>query len=138
MKFPMEHPGVGIGVYVRKDGKVLLGKRKGFGEGTWCSPGGKLEMNESPEECARRETREETGIEIENLRFIAVTNDVYREVGSHFVTISYVADWKVGEVELTEPDKFEKWDWFAWEELPEPLFFATRNFVDTGYNPFTL
>ena len=131
----MDYPGVGIGVYVRKDGKVLMGLRKGrYAPGDWCAPGGKMEMNESPEECARRETREEAGIEIENLRFITITNDIH-PVGTHYVTISYVADWKSGEVRVMEPDKCAEWEWFSWDELPEPLFLSTRNFVKTGYNP---
>ena len=50
---------VGIGVMIFKDGKVLLGKRKGsHGEGDWAFPGGHLDYMEGFEECARRETRE--------------------------------------------------------------------------------
>ena len=53
---------VGLGIIVVKDGKVLLGKRKSaHGKGTWCFPGGHLEFSESWEDCAKRETKEETG-----------------------------------------------------------------------------
>jgi len=139
IKVDMKYPGVGAGVYVRKAGKVLLGLRKGgHGEGEWCPPGGKLEMNESPEECAIRETREETGIELGRVRFIAVTNDIWEDIGTHYVTVSFVADWKSGETRLAEPDKFERWELFAWDALPKPLFLSTRNFVADGYNPFTV
>ena len=135
----MEYPGVGIGVYVRKDGKVLLGKRKGgHGRGEWCAPGGKMDMNESPEYCAVRETREETGIEITNLRFITLTNDIWHDVGTHFVTLTYIADWASGEARVMEPDKCEEWQWFSWNSLPKPLFLSTRNFVGAEYNPLTL
>lgn len=132
-------PGVGIGVYVRKDGKMLLGLRKGgYGAGSWGAPGGKLDMYENPLECAHRETREETGIEIENVRFVGNVNDADVEHGTHYVTISYVADWKSGEVRLMEPEKFEKWAWFGESELPEPKFFPFRKFLEAGYNPFQL
>ena len=132
----MEYPGVGVAVYIRKEGKVLLGKRKGgHGAGEWCSPGGKMEMNEAPEACAVRETREETGLEIGNMRFVGITNDIWSDIGTHFVTVSYVADWKSGEVTLMEPDKFESWQWFAWDALPKPLFLSTRNFIAAGYDP---
>ena len=134
----MNYPGVGVGVYIRKEGKVLLGLRKGgYGAGEWCAPGGKMEMKESPEECAVRETLEEAGIEIGNLRFITITNDIHK-VGTHYVTASFVADWKSGEVRVMEPDKLERWEWFSWGSLPEPLFLSTRNFVKTGYNPLTI
>ncbi len=43
-----KRPKVGLGVLIFKDGKVLLGKRKGaHGEGTWCPPGGHLEFGET-------------------------------------------------------------------------------------------
>lgn len=131
----MDYPGIGIGVYVRKGGKVLFGMRKGgYGAGEWCSPGGKMEMNESPEECAIRETKEETGLEIRNVRFMTITNDIH-PVGTHYVTINFVADWTHGEVQNLEPDKCEKWEWFTWESLPEPLYLSTKNFVKTDINP---
>ena len=132
----MEYPGVGICVYVRKDGKVLLGKRRSIhGKGEWCAPGGKMEMNESPEECAIRETREETGLEIQDVRFISYTNDIWDDIGTHYVTLSFVADWKMGEVRVVEQDKFEEWKWFSLGSLPGPLFLSTQNFLAAGINP---
>jgi len=41
-------------------------------------------------------------------------------------------------VRVMEPDKCSEWEWFSWDELPEPLFLSTRNFVNTGYNPLTI
>ena len=74
----MERPKVGVGVIIVKEGKILLGKRKNaHGEGTWCPPGGHLELGESYEECAKRETFEETGLQIKNLQFITATNDIF-------------------------------------------------------------
>ena len=58
--------GVGFGVMLMKEGKVLLGKRhvdpekadsELHGEGTWTMPGGKLEYGESFEDGAKREVR---------------------------------------------------------------------------------
>jgi 8-oxo-dGTP diphosphatase len=52
-------PKVGIGVFIFKDGKFLMGCRKGtHGAGTWSVPGGHLEFGESFEECAEREALE--------------------------------------------------------------------------------
>jgi ADP-ribose pyrophosphatase YjhB (NUDIX family) len=73
----MEHdkslrPKVGLGVLIFKEGKVLLGKRKhadGLGDGEYAGTGGHLEYMESIEACAKRETLEECGLEIENVRF---------------------------------------------------------------------
>ena len=76
----MERPKVGLGAYIIKDDKILLGKRKSaHGEGTWCPPGGHLEFNERLEECAIRETMEEAGINIKNVRFLTITNDIFKD-----------------------------------------------------------
>ncbi len=53
---PEQRPRVGIGVMVMKDGKVLLGKRKGsHGAGEYAWPGGHMEYMESFEDVAKRE-----------------------------------------------------------------------------------
>lgn len=52
-------------VYAIRDDEVLLHKRvKAPNSGLWVAPGGKLDPGESPAECAIREMREETGLEI--------------------------------------------------------------------------
>lgn len=94
-------------------------------------------MNEDPFECARRETLEETGIEIDNLRLVGVTNDMWPKLGSHYLTFHFATDWETGEARMTEPDKFERWEWFDWNALPHPLLLATQNFVAKGIDPFT-
>jgi 8-oxo-dGTP diphosphatase len=114
-------PCVGIGVMIWKDGKILMGKRKGsHGAGTYAFPGGHLEYMEGFEECARRETLEETGIEIKNIRFNFVANEIHPE--KHLAHIGLVADWASGEVQLLEPHKCEGWDWYAIDQLPSPAF----------------
>lgn len=131
----MPYPGIGVGVYIKKSDKVLLGLRKGGHQpGSWCAPGGKLEMFESWEHCALRETTEETGLRIKNLRMIGVTDDPHPPL--HFITIAFSADWESGEATLVEPDKFIEWGWFLWNDLPTPLFIPTQNFVNLGIHPF--
>ena len=133
----MNYPGVGVAVYIRKEGKILLGKRTSeHGRGEWCPPGGKLEMNESLEDCARRETLEETGLKVKDLTLIGVTNDIWTDIGTHYVTVSYAADWAGGEAKVMEPEKCERWEWFAWGKFPEPLFLSTANFIKSDYNLF--
>ncbi len=132
-------PRVGVGVYIRNNGKVLMGKRlSAHGRGTLCPPGGKLEKNESWEDCVRRETREESNLEIGVIKLVGVTNDIWPELDTHYVPLHFVADWESGEATLNEPDKFESWQWFEWDNLPEPLILSARNFLKSGYNPFTI
>ena len=129
-------PKVGMGVAVIKDNKVLLGKRKNaHGEGSWCFPGGHLEFNESFEECAKRETYEETGIKIRNIRLGTTTNDIFKDEGKHYITILMVSEYDSGEVKIMEPEKCEEWDWFEWDNLPNPLFIPMQNLVKQNFNP---
>jgi len=115
-------PKIGIGVMIIKDGKVLLGKRKGsHGEGEYAWPGGHFEHMESIRECARREVREETGMEIQNIRFLRLLN-LKNYPPKHYVDVGLIADWKSGEPQVLEPDRVESWDWYDLDNLPQPLF----------------
>ena len=117
-----------------------MGKRKGTpGNGTWALPGGHLEMGEAFEECAVREISEETGLEIQNIKFVIAQNNIFEDGGPrHFVTLLFAADWKSGEPRIMEPGKCEKWDWFSWGDFPEPLFIPTGDFIKTGINPLEI
>jgi 8-oxo-dGTP diphosphatase len=130
-------PKIGVGVIIRKDNKVLLGQRKNaHGTGTWCPPGGHLEFMETIADCARRETDEESGLVITNIQNPVFTEDFFKEEDKHYITMLVTTDWGSGEPELREPHKCEEWKWFAWDELPTPLFLPMQNHIDAGYNPF--
>jgi 8-oxo-dGTP diphosphatase len=118
------NPKVGIGVMILKDGKVLLGKRKGsHGEGEYAFPGGHLEYMESFADCAKRETAEECGIEIKNIRFQYLYN-MKTYAPKHYVQIGLLADWKSGEPKILEPEFIESWSWYDLNDSPKPLFEA--------------
>lgn len=115
-------PRVGIGVLVVKDGKVLLGKRRGsHGAGEYASPGGHLEAGETFAQCCAREVREETGCEVGPPRFLRVM-EVLAYAPKHYVDVAFVCDWVSGEPTAREPDKVDGWAWYALAALPAPLF----------------
>lgn len=122
-----------------KDNKVLLGKRKnssGAGEFAW--PGGHLEFGESFEDCAKRETMEEAGIKINNVRFLRLMN-FKNSSGKHYADIGLVADWASGDPKTMEPEKCEGWDWYNLDNLPQPLFGPVPSYFEslkTGKNYF--
>lgn len=106
-----------------KNGKFLMAKRRGaHGEGTWSVPGGHQEFGESFLETAKRETLEETGITIKNVRFGAVTNDYFDSEGKHYVTVWVIADYENGEASIMEPEKCSEQSWIDFDTLPSPLF----------------
>lgn len=128
-----ERPGVGIGVLILNNGRILLGKRRGsHGEGTWCLPGGHLEFGDSFEECASKEVREETGLDISGSRLISVGNDIM--YGKHYVTLGMLVQGFSGEVKLMEPEKCEQWEWFEPDKLPAPLFEASKTIIENWKN----
>ena len=131
----MQRPVVGLGVFIMKEGKFLLIKRKGaHGEGSWGLVGGHLEFGESFDDCAKREAQEEVGVVIDNIRFAHVTNDLFKEEQKHYLTIFCIAEYSGGEVTNRELDKCEQFGWFSWEEMPSPLFFPIVNLMKSGFN----
>jgi 8-oxo-dGTP diphosphatase len=121
---------VGIGVMVFKGEKVLMGKRKGsHGAGEYAWPGGHLEYMESFIDCAKREVLEETGMEIQNVRFLRLANiKIYAP--KHCVDIALIADWKSGEPKVMEPEKCEGWGWYDLDNLPKPLFATIHTAIE--------
>lgn len=131
-----KYPRVGVGVCIIKDGKILLGQRQMDSTtepGSWCPPGGKLDFGEKLFDCARRETLEESGVEINNLRIITATNDIFEKENLHYITVYIRADYASGQPQVLEPDKMAKWDWFSFDELPQPLFAPFSNLLNTGF-----
>jgi 8-oxo-dGTP diphosphatase len=122
---------VGIGVMILRNDKILMGRRKGsHGAGEYAFTGGHLEYMESFSECAERETLEESGIKIKNIRFLCLANEnTYPP--RHGVLIGVIADWESGEPQVLEPDKRESWDWYDLDNLPEPIFIPAKIMIDS-------
>lgn len=128
--------GIGVGILIIKEGKILLGKRNDDaqkadslmnGEGTWTMPGGKLDFGSSFEEAAIRETIEETSIEIKKLEVLCVNNDISDK--AHFVTIGLLATEYEGEPKVMEPNEITEWRWFDMNNLPPKLYFPSSKVI---------
>ena len=125
-----EAPKVGVGVVIRRGRDVLLIRRSGVhGDGTWSTPGGHLDWGESPEECARREAEEETGVQVGNIRFRAVTNDVFEPEGRHYLTVWMEGDHFGGEPRANAKYEMSEVGWFDWDALPPKLFLPLSNLL---------
>jgi len=132
----MKRPAIGVAVIVVKENKILLGKRlNSHGSGTWALPGGHLEYGESIEDCAKREVFEETGLTVSNIQKATFTNDIFTMEKKHYVTLFVTAQYNSGELQLKEPHKCEKWDWFSWGNLPQPRFLSMQNLLKEGFVP---
>lgn len=127
---------VGIGVMIKDGNKVLLGHRAIKSQDTggifepdsWTFPGGKQEFNETIFECAIREVKEETNLDIESLEVFSASDDI--APNKHFITIQIIAHKFKGELKVMEPTKIDDWQWFDLNNLPDNLYSPTRKFID--------
>lgn len=123
----IDFPGLGVGLVILRDGKLLLYKRMRPPEaGYWNIVGGKVDHMELSEEAARREAIEETGLAIGRVERIAMTEQIIEADRHHWISLLYVAREVEGEPQLTEPDKMSDFGWFSRSELPEPLSAFTK------------
>lgn len=100
-EFP-DHPLVGVGGVVIHRGRVLLIRRGGEPlKGEWSIPGGLVELGEELAEGARRELKEETGLDVEPLEVLEVFDRIFRERGRvryHFVIVDFACRFKRGRL----------------------------------------
>jgi ADP-ribose pyrophosphatase YjhB (NUDIX family) len=128
---------VGIGVLILDGNKILLGHRSInrkdtggiFEPDTWSLPGGKQEVNETILECAKREVKEETNLDIDNLEVFGADDDI--QPNKHFITVHVVAKNYSGELKIMEPDKEDKWEWFSLDNLPDNLYSPSEKTIKT-------
>lgn len=103
---------------IEKDGKILIAKRR-IGDrhgGRWEFPGGKIDAGETPEECLKRELKEELGIEAEigelicsstfKYMFVPLELLVYkvRHISGKFRALDH------DELKWVEPSELAKYD----------------------------
>lgn len=109
--FPHIHPCVIV--VVRRPGELLLTRKADWPEGRYSLVAGFLDMGECLEEAVVREVREETGVDIEHLRYIGSQNWPFP---SQLMT-GFVADYVSGDIRIDE-EELEDVRWFPVEDLP--------------------
>ncbi len=127
---------VGIGIMIKDGNKVLLGHRSKnrkdtggiFEPDTWTFPGGKQEFSETIFEAAKREVKEETNLEIDDLEVFGASDDI--QPSKHFVTIQIIANKHSGNLKVMEPTKEDEWKWFDLNNLPMNIYSPTKQFID--------
>lgn len=88
--------------------KVLILKRK---NNLWEFPGGGVEFGEHPETSAKRETFEETGLKVKELKLLGITSAVYDKEGKkkHSVYIIYLSHVDSDEFKLSSEHIEGRW-----------------------------
>jgi 8-oxo-dGTP diphosphatase len=104
--------------FVKKDNKFLMlhrGAHKKIMPNVWMAPGGHREFNEGLFECARREVKEETNLEIKNLEIKATGNAYVKDNDTEFFFHLVFADYAGGELQTSENDG--EFAWLTAEEI---------------------
>lgn len=107
---------------VKEQVKVLLIERKDEPcKGMWAIPGGFMNMDETTEEAALRELKEETGIELAKAEQIGAFSKVDRDPRGRVITVAYFAIID-HEAEAVGQDDAKQAMWFPLTNLPALAF----------------
>ena len=129
------HAMVGVGVLVRQDNRVLLTQRRYEPDtGLWTLPGGLVELGEGIMEAAKRETKEETGLDIEIERLLGVVDkivhDEYGRIRYHYALIDFLAYPVGGEFRMCSTE-LSAAQWISLDEIDRyPLPRELKSFID--------
>ena len=115
-------PLISIDILLKKDGKVLLGKRINKpAQGYFFSTGGRINKNESIDSAMARIATNELNIELKYIpKFIGVfehfyDDSIYKDVSTHYVNLAY--EYEVKEVLNLPTEQHDEYRWFTIDEL---------------------
>jgi len=80
-------------------------------------------------DAAIRETREETGVTVRDLEFVAITNDIIESAQKHYVTIWFRGVVDDPTVAIADAAEIAEAAWFDPEELPSPRHIYFDNLI---------
>jgi 8-oxo-dGTP diphosphatase len=122
------NPVPGVVVLIEKEGNVLLGKRRGgYGAGKWGLPQGYIEFDEDFLTAARREVKEETGLDVEIRSILNVVSNLL-STGLHTLAIVLLAGVVAGEP--CAADDLGALEWVPLSgPLPEMAFEADERII---------
>ena len=130
---------IGVGTIIENEkGEILLQKRKDNGK--WGIVGGGVELGESFEEVARREAREEAGIELGELKLAAICNGADRFIAYPNEDIVYSSSVVFRTKEFSgeirnDPEEVFEHRFFSKNNIPEELNDFDRLFICIWLSP---
>ena len=106
---------------------LLIQRRKYPFQGSWALPGGRLEADESLDQCAVRELLEETGLHAISIRHFANFSEPHRDPRERTVAAAYIAR-VASDAEVVAGSDASMAKWFSTSDLP-PLAFDHKQIL---------
>ena len=100
----------------------------------WALPGGLLNDNESLDECAKRELKEEAGVKIDKIRHFKNYSSPNRDIRQRTISVAYLAFNNTAEIKLRAGSDASDAKWFNIFELPKKLAFDHKKIIQDGHN----
>jgi 8-oxo-dGTP diphosphatase len=99
-----------------KDNRIIIAKRGPDDRlaDKWEFPGGKVEIHETPEQCLKREMKEEFDIDVSVGEYLGLSIYYYDHISIEL--LAYRTYWEKGEIDLKDHDDFK---WISLEQLAE-------------------
>ena len=115
-------PLVSIDILIKKDNKILLGKRVNKpAQGYFFSIGGRINKNETIDNAMKRIALNELNIDLKSTpEFIGVfehfyDDSIYKDVSTHYVNLAY--EYEVEETPNLPTEQHSEYKWFTVDEL---------------------
>ncbi|WP_433012069.1 NAD(+) diphosphatase [Treponema pectinovorum] len=109
--FPQIEPAVII--LVKKDDKILLAKHKNRATNFYTCIAGFVEIGETIEQTVAREVKEETSLNVKNIRYVASQAWPYPDQ----LMLAFTCEWESGEIKIQEEELTDA-NWFSLQDLP--------------------
>lgn len=123
--------GCAVAVFDRNRRFIMMHRTGKHAGGTYCLPGGWIEMFEDILEAGRREVMEELGARVRGIEIVGVANNIRKDENHHSISVILAAVLEDGESpKNNEPEKCDGIFWVDdWDSMPQPTMVAYNECV---------
>lgn len=136
MKIGVDYIGITVSFLCHDgEGHVLLNKRSvncRDEHGRWDGGGGKLEFGDKVDDTLRREIKEEYNADVLEAKFLGYRDVLRQQNGlpTHWLSLDFLVRVDREQVKNNEPHKFDELEWFALDQIPEPMHTQFPHFLE--------